>query len=113
MVKKFALLSFGVLCLSIAALIFSNMATRDVQAQSGQTIIAYTVDVGRHYVIAANGDVYTSQPGEPYSVNCYELGTPTFNCPAEYIGNFWMGTPPVPTSPETWGKIKSQYQKDK
>jgi hypothetical protein len=40
MVKKFALLSFGVLCLSIAALIFSNMATRDVQAQSGQTIIA-------------------------------------------------------------------------
>lgn len=116
--KRFMYLSISILALVVAALIVNNLTTRKAEAQSGQTIVAYAYDFetilggtdrNRHFVITANGDVYENEPGVWSTPDCNGNNTRAFNCPPVYIGNFWMGTSPVATSPETWGKIKSQY----
>ena len=113
--KRFMYLSIGVLCLAVAALIFNNLSTREVQAQAGQTIVGYSCDWSlRHFVMTANGDVYVNDAAGPAtSPDCRNQAWGSFNCSPVYIGNFWTGTPPVLTAPGTWSTIKGLYDAKK
>jgi hypothetical protein len=111
MVKKFALVSFGVLCLAVAALIGNTLTTPKADAQAGQTIVGYAAwNDQNHYVITANGDVFRNT-GYPQSApfDCNGVPYYPFDCGAVYIGNIWTGTPPVGTDSGSWGKIKSKF----
>ena len=109
MVKKFALLSFGVLCLAVAALIVNNLTTPKADAQAAEAISGvFGLRFLEPAVMLSNGDIYVNYATGP-TVPIGGQNFPTFTEPAAYLGNFWTGTPPVSTSPETWGKIKSQY----
>jgi hypothetical protein len=107
--KRLLYLSISILCLSIAGLIGFNIGSQSAQAQAPEPINGYRViSVGmqtgvQHFVMLSNGDVYWNQGGE--------ANPPVFHFAAQFVGNFWTGnSEPVPVSPETWGKIKSQYK---
>lgn len=59
--KKFALVSFGLLCLSLAALIGFDIGSQTAEAQTPGTVTGYsmvTLDGTRvHYVVLPNGEL--------------------------------------------------------
>jgi hypothetical protein len=98
--------SISILCLSIAALIGFHIGSRSAVAQAPEPIAGYSMsvdgDLRIHYVMLSNGDVYGNyNHGASHSM---------FPGPAQYRGNFWTGTAPVPTSPTTWGGVKGKYE---
>jgi hypothetical protein len=96
--KRFALFSFGVLCLMLAVAVGYLLGSQTAQAQGGFEILTFSDN--RHYVMLNNGDVYYRE--------VYDPGTGYYSThPAKYMGNYWSDQP-VPTSPSTWGGVKSQ-----
>lgn len=120
--KRLMYFSISILCLAIAGLIVNNLITPRADAQAGGQIVGYAyvqelLPYGaEHYVVTANGDVFGSKAEgavRPTDCNGQGLLSGMLDYPATYIGNIWTGAPPVSTSPETWGKIKGQYDRDK
>lgn len=115
--KRFMQFSIGTLCLAISAMVGFHLASGSAQAQSPGMVIGFAsgVESGTHYVMLSNGDVYrqrTFNHGAAGSSPCdqaYSLNT--YCAPPDYIGNFWSGGQPIPTSPSTLGSVKSNYRK--
>ena len=105
MVKKFALFSVGVLCLMLSAFIGFYIGSGSAKAQAPDAVAGYRVyqhcagcNSSEHFVMLSNGDVY----------HRYTNTNMTFDPRVDYLGNFWTGAP-VPTSDQTWGGVKGQY----
>jgi hypothetical protein len=91
MAKRFALVSFGVLCLGITALIFNNLMTPKADAEAGKTIVGYVTDgVGsHHFVITSNGDIYRNDGINVVRKPNGDVLVADFGSDPTYIGNFW------------------------
>lgn len=105
--KRFALFSFGMLCLMLAIAVGYHLGSQTAQAQGGE-IGFYRVGVTEnwvhHFVMLPGGDVYRRK---------HDAGQTNFTgAPLEYMGNYWDG-PPVPVESSTWGGIKGQLGTDK
>jgi len=109
--KRFALFSFGVLCLMLAVAVGFHIGSQTAQAQGPGLVVAYSVDgvMSQQYVMMDNGDVYARSiiygwdPTDTYQVPLY-----TSERPVHYVGNFWNGAP-VPIENSTWGGVKGLY----
>lgn len=79
MARRFMLVSIGILCLMLAALIGFHIGNGSVRAQApeGGPIVGFVWEGAVHHVILANGDMYSN------SAN--------LRGPAEFIGNIWTG----------------------
>ena len=92
--KRFTLLSIGILCLALSALVGFHVGNRTVQAQTTETVFLTSQYAnGNGYTVIAilpNGDVYERE------CRNYDPFDPTK--PALFFGNFWDDNPPVPTS---------------
>ena len=101
--KRFAYLSFGIMCTAITALTAAQFETPAAVAQGYSPVVSYEIDVTpnstHHYAILENGDIYTrhAAPGA------------TFNYPSEYVGNIF-GDGTVPTEQKTLGNIKNEFK---
>lgn len=97
MAKRFAFVSFGILCLMLAALVGFHIGSRSAQAQSPErTIVGVTHagDISRIFVVTSNGDLYA--------------GRDRLETPLNRWGNVWTGQDPVPTESSTGGNIKEK-----
>ena len=88
MAKKFALVSFGLLCLSLATLIGFHIGSKTANAVQPESINGFRVtqvsDTKAYYhVLLSNGDVFVRTLSLPDA----KLDTP----PATYAGNYWDG----------------------
>ena len=102
--KRFALFSFGVLCLMLAVAVGFHVGSQTAQAQPMETLYFVRPHGGTNgsaHVIAITpgGDIY-SRAFDP-SHQWQSTDPPNFN------GNYWWGTA-VPVRGSTWGGIKSQ-----
>jgi hypothetical protein len=140
MAKKFALVSFGVLCLMLSALIGFHVGGQSAQAQSPRSAITASspstgiivgVDWGG-YVLDYLGQVWymrygcwerrpQADPPVPVSeIKLWSYYTFVTNDDSvwEAHGDIWEECPPWPggpvqTRPETWGGVKGKYDGNK
>lgn len=88
MAKRFALVSFGLLCLSLAALVGFHLGSKSARAVvpesiSGWRVTQFDENQAFYHVLLSNGDVFVRSLSLPNG----ELDNP----PAMYAGNFWDG----------------------
>ncbi len=102
--KRFALFSFGCLCLMLAVAVGYHLGSQAAQAQApepiGGVMGSYQTPQMRYAIMLSNGDVYENNWHGAFG---YFVGPPT------YRGNFWYDQP-VPSESSTWGGIKSQLE---
>lgn len=88
MAKRFALVSFGLLCLSLATLVGFHLGSKNARAVQPESISGWHVTQldekqAFYHVLLSNGDVFVRDLRLPDG----KLGDP----PATYAGNFWDG----------------------
>jgi hypothetical protein len=95
-------LSIGILCLTLATLFGFHVGSQTVQAQTGSIVGTLSwITTNEFIVILDNGDLYSA---------IYNKGGTPELMDHRYIGNYWDGFPNVPTTNNTWGGIKGQYE---
>ncbi len=88
MAKRFALVSFGLLCLSLAALVGLHLGSKSAHAVEPEAISGWRVTQvdetqALYHVLLSNGDVFVRSLSLPNG----RLDDP----PATYTGNYWDG----------------------
>ena len=87
MARRFAFVSFGLLCLMLAALIGFHIGSHSARAvvpeASGWRVTQFDEDKVYYHVLVSNGDVFVRGLSLPNG----RLDDP----PAKYAGNFWDG----------------------
>ena len=88
MAKRFALVSFGLLCLSLAALIGFHLGSHSAsavapEATSDWRVTQFDEDKVYYHVLVSNGDVFV----RTLTLADGQLDDP----PATFAGNFWDG----------------------
>ena len=140
MVKKFALVSFGVLCLMVSALIGFHIGNQSAEATVITDPVGAVVAMSEQLVMTVDGKLWIFNDNRNAWEEWVGSPIPMPTSQAQFFdkagdefylvdkqGNVWIkpranshwvnrGQPPAPpvsTSPETWGGVKSNYDGDK